>query len=862
MRTQRLLFIFLALYLVFIGGSAYYTLIFPVRVFHHILLTGLFALWFYRRLRRDGLPHTPLDAPLLAALVMWFVSALAGIHPRMALEHLWFVLLHVAIFYVLVDLFQRGRQRLVFETQFLMGALVVMISGLEVLSWYFGLGFLPGTQIGWVDVIGPGAWLPLEPIRLSLAMNISTLLAGYVAPLVTITGVWAFTTRRADYRRALGLLALALLLVLALTQSRGGLLSLAAAIGALLVMRAAQDPAILRRIPRFAIAAGALALVAGVVFIFSAQRTGGDLGRLDMYRSAVLMGRDYPVTGVGPGLFGRALRDYRTRKIERDHMASAHNAPLNTLAENGLAGIVISGWLALALLRGWRRTWQAQTTDARRLRVEATIAALLGVAVHSMVDVFTITPIVILIALLLAYSLTGYRSGLERIHNQAGPQRDSPLFAKSRQKLWPFGALRRKVENSAHSDDFTNGQPHHRTDRRRWAAALGLILTLGYGLFWIQADRAQSAYHQSLRGGPDALAHAQAARRLDPHLRLYDLQIAYLLGEDAWAHADDADRRRAAIDAYTHAVTLEPTWDVGWVNLAALYEQQGDIDAALDALSRAAEIMPGPALIHRARLAEATNAYPAQAIIDDYAAGILWGLAAESMLPLADFWQETPLRRAAVLAYVDSIRENAPDIAYRILAAVDPARAAALVPASPASFQEWWIAGEHQMRVEDNPAQAVIYFDRAIAARRRAGDLYAARARAHSTIDPAAAHRDLDLALLLGTRLEYPHAIRAAITDDPAERHALRIRALPPRQIRGRFAAVLYGGRPGAFDLLPSMRYPGPGRDALAAWYAIAEDYRAQNRLDDARLVYNAILDYAPYETEARHQLAALAPDG
>ncbi|MFW5772894.1 MAG: hypothetical protein ACOCZH_06165, partial [Phototrophicaceae bacterium] len=374
--------------------------------------------------------------------------------------------------------------------------------------------------------------------------------------------------------------------------------------------------------------------------------------------------------------------------------------------------------------------------------------------------------------------------------------------------------------------------------------------------------RAQSAYQQSLRGGPDALAQAQTAQRLDPHLRLYELHIAYLLGEDAHSQPDDPDRRRAAIDAYQRAVELEPTWDVGWINLAALYEQAGDIDAAIDALTRAADIVPGPARIHRARLAELTGALPEQTIIDDYEAGIRWGVAAENMLPLAGFWQATPLRRDAVMAYVGDIREDAPDTAYRILATVDPARAAELVPACPQNHREWYIAGEHQLNVEGDAGQAVAHFDRAIAGRRGAGDYYAARARAHLHIDEAAAHRDLDLALLLNPRYEYPHAIRAQLTDDPDERHALRVRSLPPRQVRQRFAAVLYGGRPASFDLFPEMRYPGPGRAALAPWYEIAADYVAQNRPQDARVVYNAILDYAPYETEAHALLAALDTDG
>ncbi|MBC7811081.1 MAG: hypothetical protein H7175_08045, partial [Burkholderiales bacterium] len=244
MRFSRLGFIFLALYLVFLGGSAYYTLIFPVRVFHHILLTVLLAVWIIGRLwKRRGLPATPLNRPLYAAIALWFASALFSIDPRMAFENVWFLVIHVLFFFALADLFQRGRQRLIFETQFLLAALVVLVSALEIASWYFGLGFIPGTSVGWTEV---GIWLPPQAPRLALAMNISTLLAGYVAPLVTLAAAWALTVRGRDFRAVLWALAGALFVVLVLTSSRGGLLSFAAAAGTLIALRIWQSPRLLQ----------------------------------------------------------------------------------------------------------------------------------------------------------------------------------------------------------------------------------------------------------------------------------------------------------------------------------------------------------------------------------------------------------------------------------------------------------------------------------------------------------------------------------------------------------------------------------------------------------------------------------------
>src|SRR5690606_10637341 len=130
------------------------------------------------------------------------------------------------------------------------------VTAAELASWYFGLGFLPGTRVGWNDVVGPGLWLPLVLLRVSLAMNISTLLAGYVAPLVLVATAWALTAER-RYRTGLFMLAVLLLAVLALTMSRGGYLSLAAGAGLLVVLRATASARVSRRLsPRLLPAAG------------------------------------------------------------------------------------------------------------------------------------------------------------------------------------------------------------------------------------------------------------------------------------------------------------------------------------------------------------------------------------------------------------------------------------------------------------------------------------------------------------------------------------------------------------------------------------------------------------------------------
>ncbi len=815
MRLGRLLFILLAIYLVFIGGSAYYTLIFPIRQAHHILITLLVVVWLIQRFRKGGFPQTPLNWPIAAAIAVWVFSAIMSADQRMAFENLWFLFIHTVFFFAITDLFQRGRQRLVMETAFMVSAAVVMLSGLEIASWYFGLGFLPGSGVGWIDVMGAGAWLPLKMIRLSLAMNISTLLAGFVAPLVTVTAAWALTARRRDYRRTLWVLASALLLVLILTFSRGGLLSILTAVGTIGALRLSQMRGITKRIPTrvilgVAVFVGVIVVAGYIIVSLTQERIGntGDAGRLDMWRSAIAMTQNHPITGVGVGTFGRAFRDYRNPAIVQDKLASAHNAFLNSATELGLPGIVVSIWLGMALIRAWFVNWKQANSDSRKLRLEAAFAALLGLGVHSLVDVFTITPIVLIIVGLAAYCVTP----------------SDMVYEGTRYSLPP--------------------------NRLKKLAVIASILVMGgYGIWLFQLDRAQALYLRSFETEANGISDVKAASEIDPGLHLYPLQIAYLTGQQVLT--DTKADVTPAITAYQQALLLEPTWDIGWMNLAALSIRQGNNQAALEYLDKARAINKNSlASLNWARLADQLNLDEKEAIVLAYFNAI----ATSPSLPLSDFWRATPLRIEALERF---LKDQAVDVQYRIVVTYDATRAAQLVTTTPQNAAEWWVAGENALTVKSDATEAARDFSEAIRLANKNGDYYASRARATYQSDPTAATRDLNLAELLGMSAEYPNAIRAQFAKTPEEAEQLRAGALPPLAVTQEFAAVLFD-RPSQFQVFPEMQAIGPGRAAMQPWYTVAEERAKAGNKDGAIRAYRAILDYAPDETEARDALAQL----
>lgn len=821
MRTQRLTVILLAFYFTFVGGGAYYNLFFPVRMAHHIIVTGLIIVWLVQRLRkRRGLPVTGVDAPLYAAVGMWLLNSMTSTMPRMSFETLWFTLLHLMMFIYVVHLIRRGWQRLVMDALFFMVAMVIFFTGLELGSWFFGWGIIPGTDVGWITT-GRLPSLQNFPM-LALAMSISTLLAGYTAPLITITLGWALTTKRRDYRIVLFSMAFLLLVTLVLTSSRGGALSLIAALGILALFRMAQHPLIRQRLsPPVLLGGGAVLIAASilalVLILIPRGNESSNRGRLDMLQGAAQMVVDYPLTGVGHGQYGRMFRDYRDASMVQDKLASAHNVYANIAAETGLLGIGVALWLALAWVwRVWQH-WQQVTSWRRKMRIEVMVATLLGLAVHSMVDVFSTTPLVLLIVTAAAYAIT--------------PQPKSRL-------------------------DVVDNPP----TVNHWAARLALVGFAVYGVWLLQLDAAMNAYLDGNRPTADVQQTRIAIER-DPYLNLYYLHEAFLIG---------GDEQRALADriaAYEAALQREPTWWTGWMNLASLYEQQyartqddAVLQQAWQAITQAWTInRRSEAAIHRARLGAQTGQLEAPQRTAHYVAGCLARL--HQYLPLSSFWQQTEARIQGALQCVE--QEQSTATLYRVRRVLTPEQADKLVLAQPQTAQDAWIAGEHALTITHDVAGAIDYFTQAIDQLTGdiayPGDYYASRARAYIAAGQIeAAQRDLDMAAVLPGRDESVNAIRATITDDADIAFDLRFAAWPIRTVPQEFAAVLYN-RPAVFDLMLPVRSPGYGRAALEPWYQNAYALLDAGATEQAQRWFQFIREHAPFDAEAQAALAQLS---
>jgi tetratricopeptide (TPR) repeat protein len=543
-------------------------------------------------------------------------------------------------------------------------------------------------------------------------------------------------------------------------------------------------------------------LIAGIIgmVVFtigqSSGRISGDELRLNLWHSAVGIVSDHPVLGIGPGLFGRGARQYRDPAFVDDRLGTAHSILLNTAAEEGVLGVTVLAILAGLTFRAWWRLWRGASPE-RRLRLEAAFAALVGISLQSLFDTFTTTPLLALIALLAAYCT---------------------------------------VEPGSALDKRRGSRP---------AAAFFLALVIGFGLFWVQSDRAQSASNRSVRTGD--IEAAREAASIDPALHLYPLQLAYLTGQQTPPNADPS----AAIAAYQQALVLEPTWDTGWLNLAALLERSGDVGGALTSLQRAEAIhLSNAAAYNRVRLSETYTTAS-----DDEIVGMYVEIMPRYGLPLSGWWMLTDIRRSAVMQYYETLAEH-PDQQYRVAAAHFPERLSQLLAADPQTAAEWWVIGMYALEFENDPYTAFDAFSRTIRLDPAVGDTYVLRARAGLTLS-SDVKRDLNMARLLSTQYESVNALLAESAFG-VERERLLATAVAPRIISQNFEGVLFGGRTASFELLPEMRYPGPGSAYMQPWYDLAALYEADGRVEQARSVYLAILDYAPGEQLARERLANL----
>ena len=386
---QRAALLLLAAYLVMGGGKVAGQVIAPLYPINIWLAIGGGLAWIaWRILRRRPFPATPLDGPVLAGVVIGLVSALASQDPRVSLERYAYLLACVLLFYLIVDLERSGK-----SAEAWIG--ITLAAG----TWFlfFGVSDVADWLRRWLEIGGLQNPIPPATIRINATLEHANYLASYLNLLWPLAAARILTIRSRWIKALLAGYILCALGLLYFTSSRGGWLSAAAALGTLTLLLALDHADRVRRawtwlrMRRWALAGLviiglAAAGAAGGLLIRQSQHPTHPTGnpRFYIWRVALEMARQRPLTGTGQGTYGvYFMQEYSfPPNVLLTH---AHNYWINLLGESGVPGLAAGIWLVLAgAWAGWKR-WQAGTAGGRAL-LAGSIAALIGMAVHSQFD--------------------------------------------------------------------------------------------------------------------------------------------------------------------------------------------------------------------------------------------------------------------------------------------------------------------------------------------------------------------------------------------------------------------------------------------------------------------------------------------
>lgn len=315
--------------------------------------------------RGTPLPSTRANLPLLVFLMLVVCSFAVTPAPDLAVITAGQVIAGVTVFFILCD-FTPPMKRALFV------AVVLVLLGIAfAIVAPFTVNWTPSKLFGLPEFYAKW-WL-----RLPETTN-PNILAGALAPIVPVA--LALVRQNERRWRVLGAIALApIVLILALLQSRGAFLGLAAGIVVWL--------ALYNRWWLPAALAGILSVMAFNVFFGGASLATllyGEAGatiagtmvmRQDLWLESIFMIRQSPVWGIGLGAYPR---------VSAHALPHAHNLFLQIALDTGVIGLaafLAIGWTAM------RAAWSSYRAKVNRHLAIGVLAAFVVLMVHGLGDV-------------------------------------------------------------------------------------------------------------------------------------------------------------------------------------------------------------------------------------------------------------------------------------------------------------------------------------------------------------------------------------------------------------------------------------------------------------------------------------------
>lgn len=595
----------LSAYVLLLGGGFAALVDFRLQLISTVIAGLVLGGWLLKRIGTPSLlPTTGVEWGWLAFVAVQFVAVAFSEDPRRSLPAAITWLAYAVIFFFVVDLLRRGWHMDLF-------AKALLIAG--AIGMAFAVYQLISLFMSWLQITAAMELAPSFEQRISGIMGDPNLLAASTYLLIPLATAMLLISKGAS-RLLFCLFLAAAAVVLYFTDSRGGLLGMAAGLGVFVVLWVAivSGSAKRRAIAawhylwgrKLLLALLGILVAAGLVFVawqqlsFQGDTTHGPVATArDIYWDAAVnaIAKD-PLTGAGPNMFPVYLMQIWSTPPARPYL-HAHSFPFQLAAESGVLGL--AGFILLIGLVIWRAedAWRDLTETDRAFWVAA-VAGLSGLAIHSLVDDFFPFPAVGAIAMvLLAFVLHPKPKAVTR-----------PGFSPAWLLLPGLAAVA-----------FT---------------AFALRAT------W-HADQAVTASE----GGDwqRAATEMQAAAEADPSFAFYWLQLGYVYGrtgEGSWPEA---------IDAYENGIVLEPGYSLNHINLAMIHWASSDESETEEhlriAITRAPDYWLAPFNLGLLQEEQAVKSGASE--MTDAVDNLVRSIALEPAIAGAAIWQTTPARELA-----------------------------------------------------------------------------------------------------------------------------------------------------------------------------------------------------------------------
>ena len=329
---------------------------------------------------------TPIHTPLLIYWAIALVATLLSPVRVAAFDGMVKLTIYMLAFVSLSRLMRLGWRSLLVGT-YLVTALVVIAYAVQ--QWYLGAPELAT----WTDVTSETA----GTTRVYSFLGNPNLLAGYLMPALPMGAIAAIYWRSWSMKVLSAIVAILGAFCITQTQSRGGLMGLAAESLMIVLLLVYWWG---KRLPTWTLPtvfggmAGAIAL--GTILVPTLRkRVGSIFGtedssnafRVNVWASVLNMVKAKPILGIGPG--NKAFNQIYPQYQRSGYSAlGAYSVPLELTVETGFIGLICYGWLIFTIFsQGWIALNRLRIDrDSTGLWIIAAIATLVGMMVHGLVD--------------------------------------------------------------------------------------------------------------------------------------------------------------------------------------------------------------------------------------------------------------------------------------------------------------------------------------------------------------------------------------------------------------------------------------------------------------------------------------------